>query len=41
MYEETGGICTVDSAFRVKNAPYLLKSSQQTEIGEGGLREKS
>ena len=35
VYNETGGICTVDSAFRVKNAPYLLKSSQQTEIGEG------
>jgi hypothetical protein len=35
IYEETGGICTVDSAFRSKSAPYLLKSSQQTEIGEG------
>lgn len=35
VYNQTGGICTVDSAFRVKNAPYLLKSSQQTEIGVG------
>ena len=34
VYNETGGKCTVDSAFRVKNAPYLIKSSQQTDIGE-------
>lgn len=40
VYNETGGICTVDSAFRVKNAPYLLKSSQQTEIGEGETEEE-
>ncbi len=40
VYNETGGICTVDSAFRVKNAPYLIKSSQQTEIGEGETEEE-
>ena len=40
VYEETGGACTVDSAFRVKNAPYLLKSSQQTFIGEGDTDEE-
>ena len=40
VYNETGGICAVDSAFRVKNAPYLLTSSQQTEIGEGEMEEE-
>ena len=40
VYEETGGACTVDSAFRVKNAPYLLKSSQQTFVGEGDTDEE-
>ena len=28
VYEETGGICAVDSAFAASNAPYLIKSSQ-------------
>jgi hypothetical protein len=28
VFESTGAICTVDSAFRVKNAPYLFKSAQ-------------
>ena len=40
VYEETGAVCTVDSAFRVKNAPYLLKSSQQTFVGEGDTDEE-
>ena len=40
VYKDTGGICTVDSAFQVRNAPYLLKSSQQTLIGEGETEEE-
>jgi hypothetical protein len=28
IYELTGGVCTVDSAFRTINAPYLFKSAQ-------------
>ena len=28
MYDETGGKCTVDSAFGKVNRPFLIKSSQ-------------
>lgn len=40
VYNETGGICTVDSAFRMRNAPYILKSSQNTLIGNGETLEE-
>jgi hypothetical protein len=40
VYKDTGEICTVDSAFHIRNAPYLLKSLQQTLIGEGETEEE-
>lgn len=39
VYDETGAICTVDSAFRMRNAPYIIKSSQNTLIGIGATEE--
>lgn len=35
VYNLTGGICAVDSAFRMRNAPYIMKSSQTNFVGEG------
>lgn len=35
LYERTGAITCVDSAFRMKNAPYIIKSSQENRIGDG------
>ena len=35
LYETTGAITCVDLAFRMKNAPYIIKSSQESRIGEG------
>ena len=35
VYNETGGKCAVDSAFRMRNAPYVMKSSQSNFVGEG------
>ena len=38
VYNQTGGICAVDSAFRMRNAPYIIKSSQNNVVGEGPTR---
>ena len=35
IYNKTGGICCVDSAFRMRNAPYIIKSSQNDMVGVG------
>ena len=35
VYNKTGGICCVDSAFRMRNAPYIIKSSQNAFVGVG------
>ncbi len=35
VYNKTGGICCVDSAFRMRNAPYIIKSSQNSFVGVG------
>ena len=35
VYNQHGGICAVDSAFRMRNAPYIIKSSQNDTVGEG------
>lgn len=35
VYNQTGGICTVDSAFRMRNAAYIMKSSQNNSVGVG------
>ncbi len=35
VYSKTGGICCIDSAFRMRNAPYIIKSSQNSFVGVG------
>jgi len=35
VYGRSGGICCVDSAFRMRNAPYIIKSSQNDMVGAG------
>ena len=40
VYYETDGTCAVNSAFRKKNAPFIVKSSQNTRIGVGMTREE-
>ena len=35
IYKTTGAITCVDSAFCMKNAPYIIKSSQENRIGDG------
>lgn len=40
VFEETGGICCVDSAFRMRNCPYIIKSSQNNLIGNGATLEE-
>ena len=35
LYETTGAIPCVDSAFYTWNQPYIIKSSQDNYIGEG------
>ena len=40
LYETTGAITCVDSAFRMKNAPYIIKSSQENRIGDGNTEAK-
>ena len=35
VYNENGGICCVDSAFRMRDAPYIIKSSQNNIVGVG------
>ena len=40
MYQQTGPKCTVDSVFRCKNAPYLIKLQQDDSCVHGhGLDE--
>ena len=39
LYETTGAITCVDSAFRMRNAPYIIKSSQENRIGDGDTDE--
>jgi hypothetical protein len=35
LYETTGAVTCVDSAFRMRSLPYIIKSSQTNYIGEG------
>jgi hypothetical protein len=35
VYNRNGGICCVDSAFRMRNKPYIIKSSQNDIVGAG------
>ena len=35
VYEQNGGICCVDSAFRMRNAEYIIRSSQNDLVGVG------
>jgi hypothetical protein len=39
LYETTGAITCVDSAFRMRNSPYIIKSSQENRIGDGDTDE--
>jgi hypothetical protein len=39
LYETTGAITCVDSAFRMRNSPYIIKSSQENRIGNGDTDE--
>ncbi len=39
LYETTGAITCVDSAFRMRNSPYIIKSSQDNRVGEGDTEE--
>lgn len=34
IYERTGGICCVDSAFAAYNSPYLIRSAQDANIAK-------
>jgi DDE superfamily endonuclease len=34
VHRQTGGMCTVDSAFSKRNYPYLIKSAQNGGVGE-------
>jgi DDE superfamily endonuclease len=38
VYDRTGGVCCVDSAFASANAPYLIKSSDNTTICGDALK---
>ena len=40
VYDKTGASCCVDSAFRTRNQPYIIKSSQITFVGEGETAEE-
>ena len=35
VYDRNGGICCVDSTFRMRNAPYIIKSAQNNMVGAG------
>ena len=35
LFQTTGAVTCVDSAFRMKNVPYIIKSSQKNRIGDG------
>jgi hypothetical protein len=35
LYEDTGAITCVDSAFCMRNQPYIIKSSQVNFVGKG------
>jgi len=35
LFQTTGAVTCVDSAFRMKNVPYIIKSSQENRIGDG------
>ena len=35
VYDRNGGICCVDSAFRMRNAAYIIKSAQNDLVGAG------
>jgi hypothetical protein len=37
LYETTGAITCVDSAFRMRNSPYIIKSSQTNYNGNGDI----
>ena len=40
VYNLTGGVCAVDSAFRMRNSPYIIKSSQTNFVGEGATADE-
>ncbi len=40
VYNLTGGVCAVDSAFRMRNSPYIIKSSQTNSVGEGATADE-
>ena len=40
LYNATGAVTCVDSAFRMKNCPYIIKSSQENFVGNGDNEEE-
>jgi hypothetical protein len=38
VYDRNGGICCVDSAFRMRNSPFIIKSAQNDMVGAGLTR---
>ncbi len=40
LYNATGAVTCVDSAFRMENCPYIIKLSQENFVGNGDNEEK-